>query len=140
MSEISTDFENEIIEKITLEGYIKQFDPEIQNIFHNVYGRSLEAMPQNLLQSNLSMDRFMEGLLRLNGARSQKIILMRLGFVTGKPMTLQEVAEALGIKRERVRQIESMFMRRFRSHVRRRKLIDYYQDEQGGVAHEYFGF
>lgn len=129
MSEISTDFENKIIEKITLEGYIKQFDPEIQNIFHNVYGRSLEAMPQNLLQSNLSVDRFMEGLLSLNGARSQKIILMRLGFVTGKPMTLQEVAEALGIKRERVRQIESMFMRRFRSHVRRRKLIDYYQDE-----------
>lgn len=129
MSEISTDFENEIIEKITLEGYIKQFAPEIQDIFHNVYGKSLEAMPQNLLQSNLSMDRFMESLLSLNSTRSQKIVLMRLGFATGKPMTLQEVAEALGIKRERVRQIESMFMRRLRSHTRRKKLIDYYQHE-----------
>lgn len=129
MSEISTDFENEIIEKITLEGYIKQFAPEIQDIFHNVYGKSLEAMPQNLLQSNLSMDRFMESLLSLSSTRAQKIVLMRLGFVTGKPMTLQEVAEILGIKREWVRQIESMFMRRFRSHVRRKKLIDYYQNE-----------
>lgn len=132
MSEISADFENEIIERITLEEYIKQFDPEIQNIFHNVYGRSLEAMPQNLLQSNLSMDRFLEGLLSLNSTRSQKIILMRLGFVTGKAMTLQEVAEVLGITRERIRQIESTFMRRFRSHARRKKLIDYYSGGNGG--------
>ena len=128
MHEISTDFENEIIEKITLEGYIKQFDPEIQDIFHNAYGKSLEAMPQNLLQSNLSMDRFLEGLLSLNSTRSQKIILMRFGFVNGKLMTLQEVADVLGITRERIRQIESMFMRRFYSRMRRKKLIDHYQD------------
>lgn len=126
MSEISTDFENEIIEKITLEGYIKQFDSEIQNIFYNVYGKSLEAIPQNLLQSNLSMDRFLEGLLSLNNVRSQKNILMRLGIVTGSTMTLQEVAEALGITRERVRQIESMFIGRFRSHARRKRLNEYY--------------
>lgn len=129
MSEISTDFENEIIEKIMLEEYIKKFAPEIRNVFYDVYGRTLEAMPQNLLQSSLAMERFVEGLLNLNNVRSQKIILMRLGFVTGSTMTLQEVAEALDITRERVRQIESMFMRRFRSHVRRKKLIDYYQDE-----------
>lgn len=130
MSEISTDFGNEIIEKITLEEYIKQFDSEIQDIFHNVYGRSLEAMPQNLLQSNLSMDRFLDGLLSLSSTRSRKIILMRLGFVTGKPMTLQEVTEALDLTREQVRQIESMFMRRFHSHVRRRKkIIHFYQNE-----------
>ena len=126
MSEISTDFENEIIEKITLEGYIKQFDSEIQNIFYNVYGKSLEAIPQNLLQSNLSMDRFLEGLLSLNNVRSQKIILMRLGIGTGSTMTLQEVAEAFGITRERVRQIESMFIGRFRSHARRKRLNEYY--------------
>lgn len=126
MSEISTDFENEIIEKITLEGYIKQFDPEIQDIFHNVYGKSLEAMPQNLMQSNLSMDRFLERLLDMKNVRSQKIILMRLGFVTGLPMTLEEVAEALGLTRERIRQIESMFLRRVRPHARRMKLSEYY--------------
>lgn len=132
MSEINADFENEIIERVTIEECIKKFDPEIRNIFYDAYGRSLEAMPQNLLQSNLSMDRFLEGLLSLNSTRSQKIILMRLGFVNGKPMTLQEVAEVLGITRERIRQIESMFMRRFRSHVRRKKLIDYYSDGNGG--------
>ena len=127
MLEINSDFENEIIEKITLEEYIKQFDSEIRHIFYNTYGKSLEAMPQNLLQSNLSMNRFLEGLLNLNNVRSQKIILMRFGFITGSTMTLEEVAKALGITRERVRQIESMFIRRFRSHVRRaRSISDFY--------------
>lgn len=79
MSEINADFENKIIERVTLEEYIKKFDSEIQNIFYDTYGRSLEAMPQNLLQSNLSMNRFLEGLLNLNNVRSQKIILMGLG-------------------------------------------------------------
>lgn len=119
MSEINANFEDEIIEILTLEEYIEKFDPEIRNIFYNAYGKSLEAMPHNLLQLNLSMDRFLEGLLGLNNVRSQIIILMRFGFVTGSSMTLQEVAEALGITRERVRQIESMFMGWFGPHARR---------------------
>ena len=126
MNKISMDFEDGIIEKVTLEEYIKKFDPEIQNIFYDAYGKSLEAMPRNLLQSNLSMDRFLEGLLKLNNVNSQKIILMRFGFVTGSVMTLQAVAETLGITRERVRQIESVFMGRFRHHARRRKFSEYY--------------
>ena len=129
MSEINADFENEIIERVTIEECIQKFDPEIRNIFYDAYGRSLEAIPQKLLQSNLSMDRFLEGLLKLNNVRSQKIILMRFGFVTGSVMSLQEVAEALGITRERVRQIESMFMGRFRSHAWRKKLNEYYNGE-----------
>lgn len=120
MSEINADFENEIIERVTLEECIQKFDPEIQRIFYDAYGESLEALPQSLLQSSLSMDRFLKELLSLNNVRSQKIILMRLGFVTGSTMILQEVAEALGISRERVRQIESMFLQRFRSHARRK--------------------
>lgn len=126
MREINMDFENEIIEKVTLEEHIRKFDPEIQNIFYDAYGKSLEAMPRNLLQSNLSMERFLEGLLNLNNVKSQKTILMRFGFVTGSVMTLQEVAEVLGVTRERVRQIESMFMGRFRHHARRKKLSEYY--------------
>ena len=126
MSEVNADFEDEIIEKVILEEDILKFDPEIRNIFYDAYGRSLDAIPRKLLQSNLSMDRFLEGLLSLNNVRSQKIILMRFGFATGSPMALEEVAEELGITRERVRQIESMFMRRFRSHARHKKLSEYY--------------
>lgn len=129
MCEINSDFEDEIIEKVTLEECIKKFDPEIRNIFYDAYGGSLKAMQQNLLQTNLSMDRFLERLLALNNVRSQKIILMRLGFVTGSTMTLQEVAETFGITRECVRQIETMFLRRFRSHARHRKLSEYYNDK-----------
>lgn len=127
MSEINSDFENEIIEKITLEEYIKQFDPEIRNIFYDAYGRSLEAMPQKLLQSNMSMDRLLEGLLKVNNVKSQKIILMRFGFVTGSTMTIEEVATELGITRERVRLIESNFIRRLGPHARRKRSIsDFY--------------
>lgn len=124
-----TNIENEIIEKVMLEGYIKHFDPEIQKIFYHACGSSLDTMPQNLQQSNLSMDRLLEGLLSLNNVKSQKIILMRLGFVTGSTMTLQEVAEELGITRERVRQIESMYMRRFPSRARRKKIREFYTDQ-----------
>lgn len=129
MPEINSDIENKIIEKITLEEYIKQFDPEIRDIFYGAYGRSFETLPQNLLQANLPMERFLKGLLNLNNVRSQKIILMRLGFVTGSTMTLEGVAEVLGITRERVRQIESMFLRRLRSHSLRKKLSVYYNDK-----------
>ena len=132
MCEINAAFENEIIEKVTLEDYIKQFDPEIQNILYNTYGSSLEAMLQNMPQTNLSPDRFLERLLKMDNVRNQRIILMRFGFVTGSAMTLQEVAEALDIPRERVRQVESMFLRRAGSHARRKKIIDYYKDTQGG--------
>ena len=132
MCETNTDYENENNEKVTPEDYIKQFNPEIQNIFYNTYGRDLESMPQNLPQTNLSLDRFLDRLLKLNNVNNQRILLMRFGYATGSAMTLQEVAEALSIPRERVRQVESMFLRRFVTHTRRKKIIDYYKDTQGG--------
>lgn len=119
--------EDEIIEKITLEGYISQFDPNIQTVIFDVYGKKLEAISRELLPSNLSMERFLACLLTLNDVKSQMLILMRLGFVSGTPMTLQEVGETLGITRERVRQIESKFIRGLRPSKRRNKHIrDFY--------------
>lgn len=119
--------EDEIIEKITLEGYISQFDPNIQTVFFDVYGKKLEAISLDLLPSNLSLERFLKCLLMLKDVESQMLVLMRLGFVSGTPMTLQEVGEMLGITRERVRQIESKFIRLVRPPKRRAKRIrDFY--------------
>lgn len=119
--------EDEIIEKITLEGYISQFDPNIQTVFFDVYGKKLEAISLDLLPSNLTLERFLKCLLMLKDVESQMLVLMRLGFVSGTPMTLQEVGEMLGITRERVRQIESKFIRLVRLPKRRAKRIrDFY--------------
>jgi len=124
-----TDFwEEEILTKLSIREYINKFDPEIQAIFHNSYGKNLEAFPKELLSPGSRTEYILEQLLKLGTIRSQKLILMRMGIVTGTPMTLEEVANELEITRERVRQIESMFFRRCRPHIRRKKLIDYLND------------
>ena len=127
LEQIIIDPEEEIIEKIILAEYISRFDPEIQTIFYDAYGKTLEAMPHTLLQSDLPMERFFEYLLMLKNPQSQRLILMRLGIVSGTPMTLQEIAEELGITRERVRQVENIFRRRMRPPARHTKRIrDFY--------------
>ena len=128
MTELTGFWEEDILSKITIKELILKFDPEIQAIFFSSYGNELEAIPKVLLSSNYQTEYVLEGLLNLRNTRAQKIILMRFGIVTGKPMTLEEVANILGITRERVRQIESAYLRRLRPHIRRRRLVDYLND------------
>jgi RNA polymerase primary sigma factor len=45
------------------------------------------------------------------GERAARVVGMRFGLDTGRPMTLREVGEELGLTRERVRQIEADAMR-----------------------------
>ncbi len=125
MSDITESWEEEILAQVSIKEYIYKFDPEIQAIFYNSYGKNLDAIPKELLRSDSRIEEMLEQLLKLGSIRSQKIILMRLGIVSGTPMTLEEVANEFGITRERVRQIESMFLRRCRPHIQRRKIIDY---------------
>ena len=114
MADINEKFEEQIMNKLIIEEYIKQFAPEIQEIFYLLYGEQLEAVPEYLLHNVERAEKFFEVLLTVRNPKHQKIILMRFGFVTGSPMTLQEVAEEVGMRRERVRQIESVFLRRIR--------------------------
>lgn len=114
MENTNKTFEEHIMNKLIIEEYIKQFDPEIQAIFYHLYGENLEAIPEYLLHNVERAEKFFEVLLTVRNPKHQKIILMRFGFVTGSPMALQEVAEEFGMRRERVRQIESVFLRRIR--------------------------
>lgn len=50
--------------------------------------------------------------------REARVIMLRYGFQDGRTYTLQEVGDAMGITRERVRQIESQAMNRLRATAR----------------------
>ncbi len=50
--------------------------------------------------------------------REARVIMLRYGFQDGRTYTLQEVGDAMGITRERVRQIESQAMNRLRANAR----------------------
>lgn len=57
--------------------------------------------------------------------REVQVLQMRYGLQKRRPLNLREIAQKLGITRERVRQIESQALRRLRQPKIRRQLIDY---------------
>jgi RNA polymerase primary sigma factor len=57
--------------------------------------------------------------------RERRVLEMRFGIVDGQGRTLEEVAQALGVTRERIRQIESKALRKLRHPIRSRRLRDY---------------
>ena len=54
--------------------------------------------------------------------REDKILRLRFGIGHEAPMTLEEIGQTVGLSRERVRQIESLALRRMRSEGRGREL------------------
>lgn len=54
------------------------------------------------------------------------VILMRYGFWSGAPMTLQDVGENFGLTRERIRQIEARALRKLRNPARSKLISNFY--------------
>ena len=126
---MTENFEDVIIARMTAQECIENFDPEIQAIFYDRYGKNLEALPETFFHANFSVIDLMERLLKLPSVKHQKIILCRFGIVTGSVMTLEEVGEKFDITRERVRLIESNFIRLPVHLARRKKIRDFYSAE-----------
>jgi RNA polymerase primary sigma factor len=57
--------------------------------------------------------------------RERAVLEMRFGLKSGESHTLEEVGQAFGVTRERVRQIESKALRKLRHPGRSRKLRDF---------------
>ena len=58
--------------------------------------------------------------------RAAEILRRRVGLADGRCHTLEEVAEEFGITRERVRQIENRYLRKYIRPIRRKMIRDFY--------------
>jgi RNA polymerase sigma factor (sigma-70 family) len=70
--------------------------------------------PESETAMSLRSSELAEAMLRLN-PRQQRVLTERFGLDGGRPKTLEEVGEVLGITRERVRQLETRALRELRS-------------------------
>lgn len=80
--------------------------------------------PAQVTLQNLLHDK-MEEVLATLSPREANILRLRFGLVNGRAYTLKEVGQKFGLTRERIRQIESLALRRLRHPCRSRQLRDY---------------
>jgi RNA polymerase primary sigma factor len=67
----------------------------------------------------------LRAILKSLNPRERQVLEMRFGLRDGQSHTLEEVGQAFGVTRERIRQIEAKALRKLRHPLRSRKLRDY---------------
>ena len=80
--------------------------------------------PAAAATQQLLREQVVEILEELND-RERQVLEMRFGLIDGRNRTLEEVGQAFGVTRERIRQIEAKALRKLRHPQRSRKLRDY---------------
>lgn len=81
------------------------------------------AVDQHLLRERISE------VLRSLTPREREVIELRFGLKDGQPRTLEEVARAYGITRERIRQIEARGLLKLRQPLRSQRLAEFAESE-----------
>jgi len=79
----------------------------------------LDAVSDHLLREQV------ERVLGSLDGREERVIRLRFGLDDGRPRTLEEVGHEFGLTRERIRQIESLALRKLRHPSRSRKLREF---------------
>lgn len=80
--------------------------------------------PDDAASKQLLREQMRASLKSLN-PRERQVLEMRFGLKDGQGRTLEEVGQAFGVTRERIRQIEAKALRKLRHPLRSRKLRDY---------------
>jgi RNA polymerase primary sigma factor len=86
------------------------------------------ANPGNMADQHLLRERIAE-VLRSLTPREREVIELRFGLRDGHPRTLEEVARAYGITRERIRQIEARGLLKLRQPLRSQRLAEFAEAE-----------
>lgn len=81
--------------------------------------KPIDQASKQLLKENI------EEVLHTLSDREARVLKMRFGLDSQRPMTLEEVGREFGVTRERIRQIEAKALRKLKHPSRRRKLQDY---------------
>jgi RNA polymerase primary sigma factor len=84
--------------------------------------------PGKAVDQHLLRDRIAE-VLRSLTPREREVIELRFGLKDGQPKTLEEVARAYGITRERIRQIEARGLLKLRQPLRSQRLAEFAEVE-----------
>jgi RNA polymerase primary sigma factor len=84
--------------------------------------------PGKAVDQHLLRDRIAE-VLRSLTPREREVIELRFGLRDGQPKTLEEVARAYGITRERIRQIEARGLLKLRQPLRSQRLAEFAEAE-----------
>jgi len=82
-----------------------------------------EDIEKELIEESLHKD--LESLLNALDERERKIIELRYGLTGEEPKTLTEVGDALGISRERVRQLEQRALKKLKNLAMKKHLKDF---------------
>lgn len=118
-----TDIEEETVSTIGIKKYLEMVSPEIREMFVQAYGDDVDAAFTGNPEKKQQVENLLLVLSELR-PREQKVIALRFGIFSGKPMTLEEIAKEFGITIERIRQIEGKAFRGYYPH-RSRKLRDF---------------
>ncbi len=86
---------------------------------------SKEALPPSDPAARRLLRERIEEMLTNLTEREKKILVMRFGLEDGQPKTLEEVGEAFGVTRERIRQIQVKALEKIREQENLKKLEDY---------------
>jgi RNA polymerase primary sigma factor len=79
---------------------------------------------------NINLKEMTEQVLNMLTPREERVIKMRFGLEDGTEHTLEEVGQAFGVTRERIRQIEAKALRKLRHPSRSRQLRAFLADVQ----------
>ena len=77
------------------------------------------------MPSTNARDKRAEALKKILNNQEKQIISLRFGIPNGNDMTLEQVGKALGLTRERVRQIQNKALDKLRGHPSLKFLKDY---------------